>query len=134
MTMILVFEIVARFAVDWRSFHRNKRNWVDLGIAVITAIIQIPRIHNSGQPYAWLTFFQILRFYRVVLAVSTTRDLIVSLRSMFVLAGLTVETANRAGKRFRSAQPYSIRVSNHIPHLHLCSPDFPGRNTSRGRR
>ncbi|KAL8967875.1 MAG: hypothetical protein Q9183_002726, partial [Haloplaca sp. 2 TL-2023] len=76
-TLILVLEIVARFAADWRNFHRNKRNWVDLGIAVITAIIQIPRIHDSGQPYAWLTFFQILRFYRVVLAVSITRDLII---------------------------------------------------------
>ncbi|KAL8704743.1 MAG: hypothetical protein Q9201_002127 [Fulgogasparrea decipioides] len=75
-TAILALEIVARFAVNWRSFHRNKRNWIDLGIAVITAIIQIPPIHNSGQPYAWLTFFQILRCYRVVLAVSITRDLI----------------------------------------------------------
>ncbi|KAI4117180.1 MAG: hypothetical protein LQ345_002531 [Seirophora villosa] len=75
-TLILFVEIVVRFAADWRNFHRSKRNWVDLGIAVITAIIQIPPIRNSGQPYAWLTFFQILRFYRVVLAVSITRDLI----------------------------------------------------------
>ncbi|KAL8826799.1 MAG: hypothetical protein Q9170_007267 [Blastenia crenularia] len=75
-TIVLVFEILARFAVDWRNFHRSKRNWVDLGIAVITAIIQIPPIRHSGQAYAWLTFFQILRFYRVVLAVSITKDLI----------------------------------------------------------
>ncbi|KAL8934340.1 MAG: hypothetical protein Q9216_005957 [Gyalolechia sp. 2 TL-2023] len=75
-TIILVFEISARFAADWRNFHRNNRNWVDLGIAVITAIILIPPIRHSGQPYAWLTFFQILRFYRVVLAVSITRDLL----------------------------------------------------------
>ncbi|KAL9025999.1 MAG: hypothetical protein Q9196_005270 [Gyalolechia fulgens] len=75
-TFILVFEILVRFAVDWRKFHRSKRNWVDLGIAVITAIIQLPPIRHSGQPYAWLTFFQILRFYRVVLAVSITRNLI----------------------------------------------------------
>ncbi|KAI4146325.1 MAG: hypothetical protein L6R39_003483 [Caloplaca ligustica] len=75
-TAILAIEIILRFAVDWRNFHRSKRNWVDLGIAVITAVIQIPPIRHSGQPYAWLTFFQILRFYRVVLAVSITRDLI----------------------------------------------------------
>lgn len=81
MTVILALEIIARFAVDWRSFHRSKRNWVDLAIAVITAIIQIPPIRHSGQPYAWLTFFQILRFYRVVLAVPITRDLIVSIHS-----------------------------------------------------
>ncbi|KAL8693258.1 MAG: hypothetical protein Q9218_001892 [Villophora microphyllina] len=75
-TLLLVLEIVVRFAVDWRNFFRSKRNWVDLSIAVITAIIQIPPIRHSGQPYAWLTFFQILRFYRIVLAVSITRDLI----------------------------------------------------------
>ncbi|KAL8666981.1 MAG: hypothetical protein Q9168_007349 [Polycauliona sp. 1 TL-2023] len=75
-TLVLLLEMVLRFAVSWRTFHRSKRNWVDLGIAVITAIIQIPPIRNSGQPYAWLTFFQILRFYRVVLAVSITRELI----------------------------------------------------------
>lgn len=75
-TIVLAIEIIARFVVGWRNFHRSKRNWVDLGIAIITAIIQIPPIRHSGQPYAWLTFFQILRSYRVVLAVSITRDLI----------------------------------------------------------
>ncbi|KAL9584966.1 MAG: hypothetical protein Q9203_004448, partial [Teloschistes exilis] len=75
-TLLLVVEIAIRFAVDWRHFFNSKRNWVDLGIAIVTAIIQIPPIRNSGQPYAWLTFFQILRFYRIVLAVSITRDLI----------------------------------------------------------
>lgn len=78
MTLLLVVEIAIRFTVDWRHFFNSKRNWVDLGIAIVTAIIQIPPIRNSGQPYAWLTFFQILRFYRIVLAVSITRDLIVS--------------------------------------------------------
>ena len=77
-TIILLIEIALRFASDWRNFHQSKYNWVDLGLAVITAVIQIPPIRNSGQPYAWLTFFQILRIYRVVLAVSLTRDLIVS--------------------------------------------------------
>jgi len=77
-TFILLLEIILRFLSDWRNFHRSQRNWVDLGLAIITTVIQIPRIRNSGQPYAWLSIFQILRFYRVVLAVSLTRDLIVS--------------------------------------------------------
>ena len=79
-TFALLLEIVARFACDWRNFHKSKRNWVDLGLAIITSVMQIPPIHNSGQPYAWLTLFQILRVYRLVLAVSVTRDLIVCTR------------------------------------------------------
>ena len=89
-TIILVVEITLRFASDWRNFHRSKCNWIDFGLAVITAVIQLPPIRHSGQPYAWLTFFQILRIYRVVLAVSLTRDLIVS--SKPCLEGINAET------------------------------------------
>lgn len=75
-TIVLACEIVLRFLTDWRNFHRSTRNWIDLSLAIITAIIQIPPIHSSGQTYEWLTFFQIIRIYRVVLAVSLTRELI----------------------------------------------------------
>ena len=75
-TIVLVGEILLRLLSDWRHFHKERCNWVDLGLAVITAIIQIPPIHSSGQPYEWLTFFQIIRIYRVVLAISITRELI----------------------------------------------------------
>jgi voltage-dependent calcium channel len=75
-TLILVFEIILRFTSDWRGFHRSKRNWVDLGLAIITAVIQIPAISKTGQPYAWLSIFQILRIYRGVLGFSLTRELI----------------------------------------------------------
>ena len=75
-TLILLGEIIFRFVSDWRNFHRSPRNWVDLGIAAITSIIQLPIIRNSGTPYAWLTFFQVVRVYRVVLAVPITRSLI----------------------------------------------------------
>lgn len=78
MTSILLIEILLRFVADWRNFYKSKRNWVDLSLAVITAVIQLPPIHSSGQIYAWLTVFQIMRIYRVVLAVSVTRDLLVS--------------------------------------------------------
>ncbi|KAF7185006.1 Calcium-channel protein cch1 [Pseudocercospora fuligena] len=75
-TLALVFEIIFRFVSDWRDFRHHRRNWFDLFLAVMTAIIQLPPIRNSGDPYAWLTVFQILRIYRVVLAVQLTRDLI----------------------------------------------------------
>ncbi|TVY46139.1 Calcium-channel protein [Lachnellula subtilissima] len=75
-TLILLVEIVIRFAVDWRGFTRDRINWIDLGLAIVTSVILIPPIRNSGQPYAWLTVFQILRIYRVIIAVPVTRSLI----------------------------------------------------------
>ncbi|RMZ76386.1 hypothetical protein DV737_g4844, partial [Chaetothyriales sp. CBS 132003] len=75
-TFVLLLEIIFRFMCDWRTFFRSKRNWTDLILAVVTAIIQIPVIRNSGQPYAWLTAFQIARIYRVVLGVRVTRELV----------------------------------------------------------
>ena len=75
-TLILDIEIILRFLSDWRNFHKSKRNWVDLGLVMITSIVQVPRIHRSKPAYQWLSFFQIVRIYRVVLAVSITRDLI----------------------------------------------------------
>lgn len=77
-TFLLLLEIFFRFIVDWRGFFRSKSNIADLFLAVITSIIQIPAIHNSGQPYDWLTIFQILRIYRLVMALPITRHLIVS--------------------------------------------------------
>ena len=78
-TFILLLEIMIRFSIDWRHFFQNKRNMVDLAIAIVTAVIQIPAIKHAheGRAYAWLTVFQIIRIYRVVLSVPMTRDLIV---------------------------------------------------------
>ena len=75
-TIFLDIEIVIRFAADWHRFHRNFRNLFDLGLAVITTVILLPPIHNMTRVYAWLTVFQILRVYRVVLAIPMTRTLI----------------------------------------------------------
>lgn len=75
-TLLLLVEIAFRFVSDWRDFHHHRRNWFDLFLAIMTGIIQLPPIKHSGDPYAWLTVFQILRIYRVVLAVQLTRDLI----------------------------------------------------------
>jgi len=75
-TIILAVEIIFRFAADPRGFHRKIQNLFDLGLAVITSILLIPPIRNSGQLYNWLTIFQILRVYRLVLAIPMTRKLI----------------------------------------------------------
>jgi hypothetical protein len=75
--VILLLEIVLRFFSDWRGFRKSKQNWTDLFLALITCIIQLPLIHNSGRIYEWLTLFQILRVYRVVWAIPITRNLLV---------------------------------------------------------
>jgi hypothetical protein len=78
-TLVLLLEIIIRFIVDWRHFFYSKQNIVDLITAIVTSVMQIPAVRHAhdGRAYAWLTVFQILRIYRVVLAVPITRDLIV---------------------------------------------------------
>ncbi|KAI2616587.1 Ion transport protein-domain-containing protein [Hypoxylon sp. NC1633] len=76
-TILLDIEIAIRFAANWRAFHRNTRNLFDLFLALANTIIILPPVYNSDQTYAWLTLFQILRSYRVVLAIPITRKLIV---------------------------------------------------------
>ncbi|KAI1436294.1 ion transporter [Xylaria sp. CBS 124048] len=76
-TALLDVEIIIRILANWRHFYRNKRNVVDLVLAVANTIIILPPIRlYHPQTYAWLTIFQIVRAYRVVLAVPATRDLI----------------------------------------------------------
>ena len=79
-TVIFDVEIIIRFVIsfpDWRSFFRKKANCFDLFLAIATSIIQIPAIHDSSV-YGWLTIFQIMRVYRIIMAVPVTRDLLVS--------------------------------------------------------
>ena len=61
---------------DWRLFFHSKRNVLDLFLALSSSIIQIPPIHR-GRVYPWLTFFQLARFYRVIVAVPGMRPLLV---------------------------------------------------------
>ncbi|CAK7275009.1 calcium channel protein, partial [Sporothrix epigloea] len=75
-TVLLDLEMILRITADFRYFHRSWRNLFDLGLAIITTVILLPPIHNASQVYAWLTVFQILRVYRVVLAIPMTRNLI----------------------------------------------------------
>ncbi|KAF4510443.1 hypothetical protein G6O67_002330 [Ophiocordyceps sinensis] len=74
-TIVLDVEIVLRFAAYWRKFHLSWRNLFDLGLAVITTVILIPPIRHS-RAYQWLSVFQILRVYKIVLAIPVTRGLI----------------------------------------------------------
>lgn len=81
-TCILLFEIILRFVLylpQWTTFFLSRRNCFDLLLAAVTtAIIFIKS--DLGQIYYWLTFFQVARFYRVVLLFRATSDLWLKLR------------------------------------------------------
>lgn len=80
-TLAFLVEIVARamsYLPNYRKFSRRARNNADTFLAIITTFIQIPVIRNSPV-YPWLTVFQLMRFYRVILAVPRMRALLVSL-------------------------------------------------------
>ncbi|KAJ5553915.1 hypothetical protein N7513_003874 [Penicillium frequentans] len=121
-TFIFLLEIIARFASDWRVFHRRRRNWFDLLLVVVTCVIQIPPIKNSGRPYTVLTLFQILRVYRVVLAIPVTRKLIMVvfrntvglLNLIFFLFLMTFLASIFAVQLFRSQIPSEDPAGNSI--------------------
>lgn len=64
---------------DLNEFFKDKKNSIDLLIAVITCIIQVPQIKHNSWIYIWFTGFQVLRIYRVVMAVPRLRNLMVCL-------------------------------------------------------
>ncbi|WWC62542.1 uncharacterized protein I303_105138 [Kwoniella dejecticola CBS 10117] len=70
----MVLRIIGHFP-DWRSFFLSGRNCFDLFLAVACSIIQIPAIANGGI-YPWLTIFQLLRWYRVILAFPRMKPLL----------------------------------------------------------
>ncbi|KAG9307249.1 hypothetical protein G9A89_017077 [Geosiphon pyriformis] len=77
-TLIFAVEIILRFGatlLDYRLFFRSKKNSVDFAIAVITCLIQLPNI-KSSPAYPYLTVFQIMRVYRVVIAWPRMRNLL----------------------------------------------------------
>lgn len=74
-SILLDLDIFIRLVSGWRGFHRRWRNLFDITLAIVTTIILLPPI-PSTRAYQWLTVFQILRAYRIVLAVPVTRKLI----------------------------------------------------------
>ncbi|KAJ5147413.1 hypothetical protein N7526_000765 [Penicillium atrosanguineum] len=121
-TLVFLVEIILRFASDWRIFHRKRRNWFDFFLVIVTCIIQIPAIRNSGRPYSVMTLFQILRVYRVVLAFSVTRKLIMVVFSnvvgllnlIFFLFLMTFLASIFATQLFRSQIPSTDPSGNSI--------------------
>ncbi|CAK9438796.1 uncharacterized protein LODBEIA_P30200 [Lodderomyces beijingensis] len=91
---VFAIEIVVRFILylpRWRLFFYPKRNSFDLLLGVMCIVIVIPPIKEKlGHAYYWLTMFQLMRFYRVVLATPFTSKLWLKMmgnfRALFDLA------------------------------------------------
>lgn len=72
----MVIRIVA-YLPDWRAFLSRPRNNLDLFLAVVSSILQIPAI--ASDPIApWFSIFVLLRWYRFVLAFPRMKPLLVS--------------------------------------------------------
>lgn len=79
LTIVFDIEIFVRVLAhlpDWRTFFYGGQNWLDLVLAIGSTIVQIPAIHNSSV-YPWLTIFQLVRFYRVILEIPRMKPLLV---------------------------------------------------------
>lgn len=80
-TLVFAMELIARalcYFPYWRGF-ATKLNFMDLFLVIVTSIIQLPMIKSSGSLYRWLTIFQVMRSYRVILAIPLTRELILKI-------------------------------------------------------
>lgn len=81
-SIAFLFEILVRMLNQrtyLKGFFQSKLNATDFLIAIITCIIQIPPIHQNVYIYVWFTGFQVLRIYRLVVAVPRLRKLMVNL-------------------------------------------------------
>ncbi|KAF6754799.1 high-affinity cell membrane calcium channel [Ephemerocybe angulata] len=79
-TFAFDLEIVLRVLAtlpDWRTFFQHGNNWLDLFLAIVCSIIQIPVIQASAL-YPWFTIFQLARFYRVILVVPRMKPLLLA--------------------------------------------------------
>ena len=79
-SLLFLFEILLRMLnqrKDMHAFFKDKMNSTDFIIAIVTCIIQIPPIRNNTLVYIWFTGFQVLRIYRLVVAVPRLRMLMV---------------------------------------------------------
>jgi hypothetical protein len=79
-TLAFLLEILIRMFSQRKqlvTFFKDKMNFTDFIIAVVTSIIQIPAIKAHHLVYVWFTGFQVLRIYRLVVAVPRLRSLMV---------------------------------------------------------
>ncbi|BEI83049.1 hypothetical protein CcaverHIS002_0309170 [Cutaneotrichosporon cavernicola] len=79
-------EIALRYLTyvpDWRAFFKIKRNDFDLLLAIGSAITELVPAVRQSQYHSWLTVFDLLRWYRVILLVPRMKPLLVNIFGSF---------------------------------------------------
>ncbi|CAO3597764.1 unnamed protein product [Absidia cylindrospora] len=79
-SVAFLIEILLRLVSQNRQlkqFFNDKTNRADMIISIMACIIWIPSVHGNRMLFAWLSGFQIMRIYRVVMAIPRLRTLIV---------------------------------------------------------
>ncbi|KAI0740154.1 Ion transport protein-domain-containing protein [Earliella scabrosa] len=93
LTVLFDVEIVIRvlaYLPDWRRFFYRGQNVLDLFLAIGSSVIQIPAVHDSSV-YPWLTIFQLMRFYRVILEIPRMKPLLLAVfGNMYGLANMSL--------------------------------------------
>ncbi|KAI0739665.1 Ion transport protein-domain-containing protein [Daedaleopsis nitida] len=93
LTLLFDVEILIRvlaYLPDWRKFFFRGQNVLDLVLAIGSSVIQIPAIHESSV-YPWLTIFQLMRFYRVILEIPRMKPLMLAVfGNMYGLANMSL--------------------------------------------
>lgn len=85
-TCLLAIEIVSRFILYLprvKLFISSPMNCIDTTLAVATVLILLPSVQSQPILYGWLSIFQILRFYRITVAIGFIRDLWAKVLSNF---------------------------------------------------
>ncbi|CAG8439201.1 10106_t:CDS:10 [Funneliformis caledonium] len=78
-TIVFAIEIALRlfsYLPKYHLFFQSTKNIVDFTLSIVTCIIQLPFIKET-EAYPYLTLFQILRVYRVIIAIPRLRNLLV---------------------------------------------------------
>ncbi|CAI2169741.1 19144_t:CDS:10 [Funneliformis geosporum] len=78
-TIVFAIEIVLRlfsYLPKYHLFFQSTKNIVDFTLSIVTCMIQLPFIKET-EAYPYLTLFQILRVYRVIIAIPRLRNLLV---------------------------------------------------------
>lgn len=82
-SIILLVEIIFRFFLvsyesnwNWKIFFYSDFNTIDLSIGILSFIFSLPPIYKSisSLAYGWLSFFAILRFYRIIVFIKPIKN------------------------------------------------------------